>query len=279
MHYTYACTNMHTYTSDTLFELHNQVEELRKNSGKGEHAALLAALKQMESGKPGDDRAKRMNMIGSKKPDQCAKCKELQASVHKLESDLRQSRDEIAVLQRRPNTNQTKELVKSTEEVGESKLAEAHAMIESLTEKENTLKIENARLKRRLAEVGKEGMVGRDAAEQDMDMLTLAEHAASMDAHAQSIEEISRQRHGADRPAHRPARADSRGGDGDRVTFSAGASGGDLQVQQTGSPHDGVAEVLQVGTLADILDSYGLTEQSLMDIMEKVEGLEGGKHG
>ncbi len=199
--------------------------------------------------------------------------------MNKLESDLKQARDEVATLQRRPNTNQTKELVKSTEEVGEGKLAEANAIIESLTERENTLKAENARLKRRLAEMGKEGGAGRDATAQDADMLTLAEHAANMDARTHSIEEISKQRQVADKPAHRPARADSRGGDGDRVTFSAGGTGGDLQVQLTGSPRGGTSEALQVGTLADIMDAHGLSEQALMDIMEKVEGLEGGKHG
>lgn len=236
---------MHTHTQT----LDPQVEELKKNAGKGEHAAMLAALKQAEAAKSADSqRAKRMSALGTKKPETCMQCTELQDRVTRLDEELKRTREALTAVEKRPDTSKIKELVKSAESAGENKLRDAQTLIETLTASESALRAENARLKRRLADGAREdaSMISESTV-RDVDMSLLAEHAANMDAHAHSI--------------------DAR--DGTRIADAEGS-------QELSALDD---SMVVDGTLAHVLKEFGLSETNLMDIMEKVEGLQGGAQG
>lgn len=253
----FAQNNEHKLDT-VLAELKEEMKVLKESAAKSNNDEILKAIAkvQVSSVGEGSSRSKRMNQLASSptRPEPCSKCTEREVRIVSLEKELAEER-----AQQRPagrsapgkvDPEAVKEAVREVEAAAEAKYAELEGKMGESQEQVRMLKAEVAKLMKQLKVEGGVSLQSPDEVREDLERLSL--EASLMDA------------------AHPDGGASHRRGRG-----QGGQEVLDVELEEA---HALIAA--EVGeTIDGVLEDFGLSEQQLMDVMERVEGLQGGAKG
>jgi len=261
---------------EALAQLKEEMKVMRESAGKDNNEEILKAIKsvQMAAAQPSAAdaaRRQRADKLASTSPtrkEACEKCKQSGEKIAELERQVKELEDKVKAAPAaaadgggggggerggKVDKGAVQAAVKEAEEAALARFEELEAKYTESQEQMRALKAENVKL-RKAARASGAGVEDAEQVRQEMEKLSL--EASMMDMTQPDLAPSSP---GGGRARAAPLTENVQG-------LENGEEGEGLQFEE-GETIDG------------LLDEFGLTETQLMDIMEKVEGMQGGTSG